>query len=205
MLVGKEGDVVPPTAPDGPFTLRSDELTLLELQPAPPGEHFRLEAEVWPNSKTDGQAGIFFAYVPYNSAQGLYHSFWRVGLAEEGPLAGNSRPFLLAVWGLEDAPPHALAGNAPGGAASDLALDPPPDPAQPWRRLVVEVTEDGVQTLCGKQRLQQVPVSKLREQSTISLMDIGEIQDPFTLGGGLGIYVQRGTACFREVKVTELP
>jgi tRNA A-37 threonylcarbamoyl transferase component Bud32 len=200
--LGKEADVVA-AAPNEPFSVRSDNVTLVELQPAPPWESYRLEAEVRQIKSKDGDLGIFFGHCPVASGQMRYHVFWSVGFADLGRFAGRLE---LAGCHIQDVPEWIFNTAPPTRPPHDFDPVSGDDGAGPWRKIAVEVDAEEVRVYWQDEGcVIRAPLARLEKDSTFV-----KFPDPSTLGesparrGGLGVYVQQGLASFRQVLIKPL-
>jgi eukaryotic-like serine/threonine-protein kinase len=212
-------------AQDGTFAVHSAaSLALVELLRQPRPSRFRLRAEVrHPGSNDWGKVGVYFAHATCPSDGGPVHhygamtfndirdekAYWegkfkglpgmlppRGNMVLMGPhlyfLGGTPPPTLPRVEGYFQ--PHGLGGR--------------------WRRLVVEVTPMGVEGSFDGAPVGELPASQWEKHTRDAVAGLRTAQpgllyaqglEPvYASGGGLGLYVERGSASFRRVAVEPL-
>jgi serine/threonine-protein kinase len=214
-------------APDGTFAVHSSaSLALLELLREPRQPRFRLRAEVRHTGSNEwGAVGLYFAHATFPSAGGPVHHF--------GALTYNDIRDEKAFWEAKfanilpekDAPPgnQILIGPhlyALGGTLPEVTLPRLRDFFKPkglggdWRQLVVEVTPEGVEGFLDGKPVGKLPASRWEEETQDAVAS-KRASDPnaswfqglgpaYSPGGGVGLYVYRGSASFRRVVVGPL-
>jgi serine/threonine protein kinase len=209
-------------------------LSLVELLRDPQRTRFRLRAEVRHTGNNEwGAAGLYFARATFPSASGLVHhygaltyndirdekAFWFKQLKEEFKKKGKALPKMKppegnqVLLGPRLYPP---GGDPPGEVklSSISGYFKPAGLGGDWRLLAVEVTPDGVKGFLDQIPLGTLLASRWERQVWEALGGIRRAQpkalyvqgpDPvYAPGGGVGLYVYRGSAYFRRVVIEPL-
>jgi serine/threonine protein kinase len=191
----------------GVFTVQAQHEGLLEVVPDPLHEQYSFEAEVRHDSSEGiyGSVGLYFAHTRIQAAEGPGHSLCKLfynDLADEAAafpkenIPGN----LLALYRSVIFEPI-MAGPGCGMNCAHHFRLPIPATDPPWRRMRIVLTKDDLsvswegQVVC---RLSRTDVARCK---------VG--QDPrcdtaslrFEPRGGLGFYVHKSTASFRNVRL----
>jgi serine/threonine-protein kinase len=198
------------TSPDIPFSVQSSRLALVELLPDPLLGRYRFSAEVRHDGadRLASEAGIYLAYSKYNTSQGvLVHYFYALSfndLSRSGRhaprlgLEGNSARFTIQRH-VETSPKPSLAMIP----CLERIFTPRP---HAWRKVAVEVGPGDKIAVFWED-------TQVGELSRAALMKIARVLDPidpldidphFPSRGSLGIYVNEGSASFRELVVEPL-
>jgi serine/threonine-protein kinase len=202
---------------DRPFAFGTMAAGMLKLLADPQKERYRFSAEVRHDDVANvGDVGLYFGFTTDPTPDGVAHYWCQLSFADRG---GAQMPFL------KDGPRGEPQGKV--GLIRMRQLEPGSDlkvmhirdgyahfPAfrnaagTPWRRLAVEVTPERVQALWeGK------PIFAGRGYPTLELSQLPNLPinkgDPvahfkFAPRGSLGLFVNRGMASFRNVKVEPL-
>jgi serine/threonine-protein kinase len=188
----------------GPLRLRSSEVALLALLRAAPETGYRLRAEVR-QAGEQGQVGVYFAHHSDTTAGGTVHCFGSLAFGESAAHPPQTGKVALNFCCLRGAD----SGNArqPRALCAQRPLEPTLAPAgaeTPWRRLAVEVTAGKVRALCEGEPLGELARAEAdRRLKFLRAAEPGFEQATARLapGGGLGLYVDQGTASFRRVTV----
>jgi serine/threonine-protein kinase len=206
-------------APDQPFGLSSwQNIALLELLPDPQTERYRFSAEVHHETGDRGAAdaavGIYFGYSKQAAAQGPVDCFAVLSfndLVAKGAGAINRLELKARVW-------RRLASMGSVNHSVGLGLShrfaPAPAGARAgptWRRLAVEVTPGDLRVFWEGDAVGQVPRSAIRKMMTSFRqqppgqalgLDVNEVA--FAPREALGLFVYRGSASFRSVRIEPL-
>jgi hypothetical protein len=186
---GEDGAVVE-TAADKPFSVRTSERSLLELSQVS-WKRFCLEAEIWHEAGKDSTVGLYFNHGVFaDKDQGLSHCYLRVSFADWGERAG--------ILNLSLCVPSA-SWHVSNHGFEPLSRVPTPDP---WRRIKVEYTPEETRVFWDDKRVGAVPQAlllKLRAN-----MSVAETQ-AFVEPGGVGLYLSKATASFKNVTVKPIP
>jgi Protein kinase domain len=179
--------------PGEPFTLRSDDTSVLELMPASPWGHYRLEAKVTHRNSKDGSAGIVIGHVEVKAAKDPHHVFWCLTFSEEGQWRGT-RGMSIGSYGTaySSFPIDRSAFEFPPSAGSE-------------RSLALEVDSAGVSAYWGTERFAfaNPGTAKLHVES---ILDSPRNPEKEALPqGGIGLVVRKGEATFRQVVIRRLP
>jgi serine/threonine-protein kinase len=223
-------------APDGACSLDTWTRTLLELVRDPQLESFRFRAEVrHEKSSQPGRVGLYFAHQTFQAGPDVVHYFgflafddiedFRVAYDNALPHMPNPppRPTGNPVYlGPEFFSPNSQGGEWGGGIAG---LSPTLFKAAglgggPWRRLVVDITPEGVRGFWGeKEDSALVLVGELQAatwvrntQNAIAWWNkkrpgephVQSVRPEWKPRGSLGLYLYRGSASFRHVVVESL-
>ncbi|HEV3204947.1 MAG TPA: serine/threonine-protein kinase, partial [Gemmataceae bacterium] len=195
-------------AKDGTLSLHSQSVGLLELLPGPlPSEGYRLSAEIkhgqW--SGTISQAGIFFGHARYKTTQDRWLHFFAGLNIDDRILTGdvlplNSRcPVILSL--------HLYDPNATEPMTRfEMSREFFPTTGD-WRKVTVDITPEKIRSSFASKKLEEIPILEL-QKNLGSLAR--KIQNPIarnenvSLQESLGLYIYRGTASFRLVKIEPL-
>lgn len=210
-----------------PFQVSAVGLALVEFPYAARLKHYRLRAEVRHDGSPDrGTVGIYCCRQSYNGLVPLT-SLLCLHFADSGrPLFDKQgiilpKPAQFEFRYLEPHPngtfdlPVGLRGSRPFFAARPNFGDPP----APWRRLTLEVGPKTVRVLWALERNRQELVTEMPLAAALAearvVQDAVKQADPKKLlagveleipsQGGLGLFVQDGSASFRRVVLEPLP
>jgi hypothetical protein len=215
---------------EGAFNVSSwNDTGLLLLARDPGHERYRLQAEVRHVKADDnGAAGLFWAHRQQRTPGGLVHHFYELTYNDvklEGAALFNGANGLPP---LKNAPPPTqnrarrqprLCCDGPGGLVFDHTLcDDPGRPFRPaalrgdvpWRKVVVEVTPQGLRVFWADGWFAEVSATQLARQTAELVEGVRKAgRDPgleperlaFSPRQGLGLYVSNGSASFRNVVV----
>jgi hypothetical protein len=187
---------------EGAVSLRSSGLGLLELLESPPWKHFHLEAEVLHEGGDEGEVGIFCAWKVYPSLRGPQHGFWKLGFADRGR---HRNEHLLGFGRCPEAPPHELVDHPVGGDPNQA----PSRKAEPgsllWRPMALDVTTEGVDAWWEGHLLGHAALDLVLDVQDRMIHGKSTGLGSFNPEGGLGIFVYRGTASFRQVTLHPRP
>jgi serine/threonine-protein kinase len=188
---------------DDTFCLSSFELCLLELLPAPLPQRYLFQAEVRHHRGEKGEVGIYFGYHKQETAQGVEHCFCDLAFNDWGPEQALLQ-FRLHRH-RERGPLDEL--DYPASTGKFTPLDQlPRGRERPWRLLKARVTPEAIEVAWGDkwfgkwQRAEIVKLATPRLQDNPALNPGSE----FLPQGGLGVFIKRGTGCFRHVLVKPL-
>jgi serine/threonine-protein kinase len=195
-------------AKDGSFAIQCWWHGLLELQPDPRQERYRFRAEVRHDEGTnDSYVGIFFLRQEHPDPNGLEQCYCLLAFNDvycDAPTRKN--PIRIATQ-LE-------SESRPSPHPSDLST-PLFTPAlnargiMPWRRLMVQV-EPGIVRFYWEDMLhpvKEISTDRLKKVARWAMLpEAGpwRIVPAFAPRGGLGLYVSRSSASFRNVVVEPL-
>jgi hypothetical protein len=183
---------------DRSFVLSSRVICLLELKQAPPWPHFALEAQVRHDAGKFEDVGIYFGYQTCRSARGDQHTFFRFCFRDNqgGPLAAHFS-FIPHLW------PETLVSSEE--LAHDWLQPPRNGEAREWRPLAIEVHAGEMRFFNNRQALNPRSNEELDKSARLLLRQLGDCQWHYAPQGGIGLYVYRGTASFRNVVLRPLP
>jgi hypothetical protein len=214
---------------DGNFVINSPSLCLLELLPDPRYDHYILRAKVKHQMayKNIGEAGFYVGHRAFPGVEGDYHLFLQMSFndvwsaAQSSPFA-NKLPPEHAISNFVRWCPHLCGGYQDG---SDRMLDSligggagprfiPTGPNPGWHTLQITVTPTMVQGSWDGKPASDFPVADMNERISASLKKdrqisgadplLGAVVGEFVPRGGLGLYVNLGSAAFCEVSITPL-
>jgi serine/threonine-protein kinase len=195
-------------ASDGAFCIDSGNMGLLELLHDPQCSRYRVRLEIRhdQNPSSYSQVGIYFGYTVADVNGTEEHRYWRLVFnalwdrnrtRKVDDPAGN----VLDVW-----VNRVMPTKAPG---HDVRIPPEqvyfPMPAPgAWNNVTLTVTPEKIEFQMGD-RTAQLTAEQLTEAT--SPWDVSPRPIAFDLNprGGLGLFVWRGTASFRNITVEPLP
>jgi tRNA A-37 threonylcarbamoyl transferase component Bud32 len=197
-----EKDAVVNTEVDGTFTIRTRKVALLQLWTAPAGASYHLEAEVSNGNEAGGSAGLFFGHERFRIPPKVGHQFGVVSTAEQPgprPPVGEQPPgraYLYVGYCTEPAP----ADISRHYLSRALVFPAAVPGAHVWRKLEAEVSPQSLEALWTGRSVAKISDAEFPQiaQTTQALRG-----DPWHVaaGGGLGIFVESGTASFKQVVV----
>jgi hypothetical protein len=188
---------------DKPFSVSTKELCLIELAREVRWASWQLEAELSLDEAEQCEAGVYFARQAVETANGVQQGLSRFIASEHGRVRwdlvryqSEPKPGLSPVW---SAPAHLfLPTQAEKGK-------------ERWRKLVVQVTAEEAQAFWhadpagAADRIGKATLTVLAENAKTGIP--GARSGPWTFSpqAGLGLYVHKGGASFRNVTVERLP
>jgi tRNA A-37 threonylcarbamoyl transferase component Bud32 len=187
---------------EGALTLASMSLALFELLPAQPLPAYRLRAQVRHlDSAAGGRIGLYLLHRSREAPRGREHllvdyTFNDHDLDRPRNIGLQSRLYLPRTDKESD---NQTAGPLP----QPLTVPPRARKVGDWHDLEVRVTQRSVLAFRNGQRVQEWPRPAL-DRDFRSLFDEappGEVVEPLTAQGGVGLFVYRGTAAFRNVVI----
>jgi hypothetical protein len=188
-------------SPDGMCSLSTPKLALVQLRANVPWPRFRLAAEVRHNQSVDGAAGLFLGSRDLPVDKTDYHFFCKLGFADKGQFKERvSLDFVKCPVLFPDAFSPVTLGGIPFPPESRLAKEP----ADGWRKLNISVTEEEIRALWEHHTVARTTLDSVRRRGEMFLQfPAGEWKDLAHLG--VGLFVYRGSASFRNVAVSPLP
>jgi serine/threonine-protein kinase len=215
---------------DGTFTLTSWQGALLELVRDPQRSHYRFRALVRHELGAErAEMGIYVAHHPHEHPAGVVHQFAALTFYDiEDEVRKwaelNARPLRIKPPRPEGnramLNPHLYAERAPAPwmpsmhVGKHVYFDPTGMGYQEWRELAVEVTPAGILGFWGDKATGILTAKRLADHTNAYLSMTRKIhpEEPFGRGvdpvyaprGGLGLYVDNGTAAFRRVVIEPL-
>src|SRR5579883_2553754 len=215
---------------DGTFILTSWQGALLELVRDPQRSHYRLSALVRHELGAErAQIGIYVAHHPHAHPAGSVHQFTALTFFDiedqKKKSVQRAAQFLLIKPPLSPGnpamlKPHLYGERAPGAwmpsmpIARRVVFQPVGAGAIEWRELAMEVTPTGVRAFWGDEAMRILTAEKLGGFINGYLTEAHKLEpdEPFNRGlhpvyaprGGLGLYVENGTAAFRRVVIEPL-
>jgi serine/threonine protein kinase len=200
-LAGERKTVILRAEP-GEFSLRTDGVCLIELPPAPPWDHYRLEAKVRSEDLTEGEIGIFCAHGRYPSGDQRYQLSWNVHFAERSQRVGTAN---LVISRLLEAPKDPLNDlTLPGPRPAAVPAGPAKAPG-PWHVLALDVNGDGIRAFLDSDCIGEAPLADLDMMCARALKFVPNVKGEFTRHGSFGIYINQGAATFERFVVMPLP
>jgi serine/threonine-protein kinase len=221
-------DVQTAPAPDGAFTVYSvGSLALLELLRAPRQSHFRFRAEVRHRGSNDqGAVGLYFAHATGPSEAGEVHHYGVLSYNDVRDEVAHWHAIFGELLPKEKAPtknmvclgPRLYPRSTPPGEVKlpevRATFQFGGVAGERWRQLVVEVTPEGVEGFFDGDPVGRLPAARWEGECREAVSGMRATQptalylhgpDPsYTPGGGVGLYVHRGSASFRQVVVEPL-
>jgi serine/threonine-protein kinase len=214
-ILGKAETVDSP-AHDGTYTLLAlQTVSLVEILPAVPRDHYRFRVEICHHDSAVGEVGIYFLHHTYPTERGEEHGFctWtfndREALITKDPARHEmTSEVALDLWRARE---PGRREKIAAGVRQELTPAVQTQPgARPWRTMAVEVGPDQLQVFWENQAFPPVLFKQLQDL-------FGRINRPwdrenynsdlhFSISprGGLGLYVYRGMVSFRRVVVEPL-
>lgn len=186
--------------------LKSDDRQLLEFRAPAPAVGYRFEAYVRVEA-TPGQqdaleeAGIYFAHSRVEAAKGDEHWFGKLSFGRDESVR---RPFVQLVRFREERKPIMSDWRC---ANLQREIKFAPGSVNGWRHLAVEVRPDEIKAYCndtlvGEIARQEMPSFASNLLQTRNGPRLAAPPDCFPAEGGIGLYNCRGSASFRNVKLT---
>jgi serine/threonine-protein kinase len=195
---------------DNTFTISSVDFALLELLDSPPGDGYRLEAEVQDDiTARQDEVGLFFAYRLVTADGKKHHCCCTLGFNDTEPFLAPSSPTPLyhlrpTLWRCIE------SDGKRSTPLRDQSYDHP-DGFRPFRPLAVEVRPEDVRFFwgTGKKPLWVFTwrdIGDWFEAARLPVMPpaIDELPgepSPCSPRGGLGVFIRNGKASFRNVVV----
>jgi tRNA A-37 threonylcarbamoyl transferase component Bud32 len=187
---------------DGTFAIQSDGESLFELAPATMSEGYRLSAQMRHTESrgTFGSIGLYFAHTQFVSKNGTGHEFYYVefnDLVREHDAKQNRVRLHRA-----DVFEPGMHGIVRGMGSWDCFFTPTGVDAGPtWHELKMEWGKAGLTIQfdarqCYRMSRDETAIYKVLEDDRYEVPDI-----PFTMQGGLGIYVAKSTVSFKRVRL----
>jgi serine/threonine-protein kinase len=214
-------------APDGTFRVVSWTVCLLELVRDPQLSHYRIRADVrHEKSKVPGEVGLYFGLQECATDEGSLLSYGQLSFNDIDDTEQEARARLADLP--VPLPPRQgnpvvlcrrFYGPRPGGAPWDQRLGtraprlchPAGHMGGGWRTLTVEVSPERVQAYWGDEpagRVGEIPAQEWAEHlngGASGAPPIPPVPSPqFSPRGGIGLYVENGSASFRRVVVGPL-
>jgi serine/threonine protein kinase len=201
-LVGADLIRVLSATTDQPFKLQSvgPKLALLQLEPPPPWQDYRLETEVRHERSFEGEVGVFVGYVRHNSPQGRYHTFWAAGFSERGRNWGNVSLFLSRY--------HDASGDIHGDPVDPhhtFPCSPQTDPVSPWHHLAVDVSTRELRAFLDGKCVGAIPAEQIENKYRFMLSEIPAIETETPPRRVAGFFVQDSEVFFRNAIIRPLP
>jgi hypothetical protein len=206
-FVAEPGAVETPAQYENAFTVHSMGLCVLELAPRVPVPSYRLRGQVrHVDDAGVGHVGLYCLYNPWASPQGVEHFQCDLILDGRNPQFRDAQLSLRRYTDPSQAPRRMAAFVTP--ALPLLTPQPRADDPGPWYDLALVVTPQRVQAFLGDRPLQ--PLERRDFPDATARLFPGKQAPPglppqFPVGGGVGLFVYRGTACFRNVVLEPLP
>jgi serine/threonine-protein kinase len=191
-------------APDGVFTLGNQRRALLELLPDPGIDSFVLTAEVrQEHGVANGEVGLYLGHSVAADGQGVSHSFCGLAFSEIMATRGQFQVQLYWYW-------H--PGQQFRETEEDIltlptlgkSFEPAPTLPRPFRSLRVTLTPTWMQVQWGDDPPKKLSRAGLTQVAKEWLKFVPKPlpQPPqFAPREGLGLYVCRSTASFRNVTI----
>ncbi len=195
---------------DEPFAISSMSISLMELVPKLPEGGWRLSGEFRHDDGADlGCIGFFFACTPHEVKGAEQHCFCELSYSDH-PLddKGTLLPLGLSLCRLGTSDPARvphIRGQI-GGSSLVLPLPPPGLGRPPWRRLEIELHPDKLIVLQDGRKVSEVSRASLlqRVQAQMSLTGDPNDRPAYSPRASLGLYLCRGTATVRNVRLEPL-
>jgi serine/threonine-protein kinase len=202
---------IAPDTPDGSFTIHSGAVSLLELLPDMPIEHYKFTAEVRQERTPSGTVGLYCCYARHSTPTGEVHAFACVNFADWGNLAVNNNGVVRSAVHFKLThyrPPGTGLGDAGLGEEQrfkPLVFADKPD----YRKLEIVVTPETMRvTWEGHVKVAKVSKSTRLEKAKLLVNGRPEMAGVFPVfppSGGLGFFVCQSAASFRQVAIEPLP
>jgi tRNA A-37 threonylcarbamoyl transferase component Bud32 len=200
-LVGEKDVTVQPSAANEPFSFDTSSICVLDLGIAPPWPRYRFRAEVRQDDSDDGKVGLCFGYQECPPGQEGSRGFCALTFADRGRRAGSVE---LRILRLPEANPTAV---------QQVSCLPPqfftPDAkATVWRKLTVEVVPQEIRVFWKEgEKVKQLGAPSPEELNRLASSLFPDPPGPgweFKPGGTLGLYLDQGTASFRNVVLEKM-
>jgi serine/threonine-protein kinase len=208
---------------DGPLALSTSEIGLLELVSHPPIDRYRFSAEVQQITRVAdyGQLGIglYFAHSKHPTAHGAQHCFCILSFDDIlKPLRADPRKGRPDNEVVLETKLYCETKKQQGRInplyASNAKTFLPAGSMKSWRRLTVEVTPTLIRAKWANDVVCELPSAEVlrrshRQMATLvkilgDKVDWENVRPEFSPRGGLGLYVHRCSAYFRNVRIEPL-
>jgi serine/threonine protein kinase len=213
---------------DGTFTAQTWGMCLLELLTDPQTDRYRFAVDVrHEQSNLPGGAGLFAAHRTYPGTGPDFQFFTMLKFNDvrddvDFPGAPPSRPAGAPGSNLATLTPYVYSEHADGSTNFGRRMIDRPGPSfSPageglggWHRLVVTVTPEGVGAEWDGMpfSVTAAEISRAAESASEGLRhrrpddpDAQALHPEFAPGGGLGLFLSKGSASFRSATITPLP
>jgi serine/threonine-protein kinase len=210
-----EGIFTNPTQDNEGFAFESLRYCPLELLATPGLDRYRFSAKIRHDEKDPtGFVGLVFGVKTYPTASGdvLYSGVLRFselkipGDPAKGIVYPNTAGVVIKYCGIagEDVLSHEYLVPKP------LVFEPVSAPVGqgPWRELAVEVRPNNIRAFWEHHLIREIATKELDKHGEFlvnSNKDIGGADPAFHPAGGLGLFVQHGSASFKDVVLEALP
>jgi serine/threonine protein kinase len=173
--------------------------------------HFRLSAQIRHHEALGrGYVGIYFGERRIAMPEGTDHWFFRLALAEPGPLAASIKggdkprsPLVLSPYRYRDASSQGPAFNAELASMWTGRFVSAPGT---WRHIEIEVSPDELKIFWEGKLEHSLTRQEVTTLCRFDLKRFGPKDKPEDLFvGGIGLYACRSEGRFRNVEITPLP
>ena len=188
---------------DGFFTLDSLSFGLHELTPDPQAERFTLRGWVRQNDNTeDGMVGFYFGYRQFAMGNKNNHGFYSLGYAEDNVRARMVR---LDLTRLVETPEESVDLATANVIKRDLPINP--SGLGTWREFVIEVSAERIRVHTGDLLIGDAEKKTLGLARKNFMKGLAKVEPSPVFGPrqSLGLFVYRGSASFKSVKIMPLP
>jgi serine/threonine-protein kinase len=213
-------------AGDGTFAVHSWALCLLELVRDPQQDRYRFRARVrHVNSDPLGEVGVYLAHRSFPGYEADIHVFTQLtfndvrdnrdlakllppNVPKPPPLKGNVVELFphLTSWDKDGEKSFERMGGVAGALFKAAG-----EGAGPWHELEVIVTPQNLRATWDGQLVGELPVARIVDRMDKALTErrrlhpndplVGRVSSDFRPRGSLGLYVYRGSAHFRSVRL----
>lgn len=182
--------------------------SFLELLPRVPADSYSLDAEVchWGGGTKDGEVGVYAGH----SQSSTFHLFWTLTFDDLGSKTAVAAPVDARDSLIDFELRSATKDESPRYSRQYITAVPfhaTAVPKKQWRQLRIRVTPALVEAAWDGHPVFGVPAAERRKQWSGFLENLrirDEVGGDFNSSGGLGLYVSKGAALFRNVSVRPL-
>jgi hypothetical protein len=202
---------------DGPFSVSTLELGLVELMPDPQVESYRFRVMVRHEDGTiGGRVGIYVAHSRYATPKGVEHCFCELSFDDQQDKTGVARRDARGRK-ISDVSLRMRRYREGEGLPVDMATSLVPakyfTPAAPvsgagqWRELILNVTPEKIEAWWDEQKIGEMSYASMR---TVARKMFQDPLDPVNIAvetsprNGLGLIIARGTATFHSAVIDPL-
>jgi serine/threonine-protein kinase len=194
---------------EGSFSVNGNDLALAEFLPELPVPNYRIKADIRHDGcREDGAIGIYFGHRAIHSEKGTEHIFYELSFSDIKTNSNEGWPLTLRIHYRLDAK-HDEDNK---DVTWTTRLQIPQEQSNllapgPWRSLVVELNDDGVNVLQGEKIAGSCTFKKLQQMlDSLRKMNPDTIPaslDPY-IRGGIGIYAFRSTLSVQSLSIEPL-
>jgi serine/threonine protein kinase len=199
---GKLG-TVKTTSANQTFTFNTPDIAALELLEGIPWDSYEFEVEMRQDGGESILGGIYVGRIDQPSGDGRSQYFLTCFFADRGVLAGTLQSTVVRC---DDFPPKLMLQQSSFQTLPNRFRSASKSEDPPWRKLVFKVRPDRIDCSIGDDPIASVSDEEIRGGVSY-IPGAAELPVPnleLLRHGGLGLYLIRGEASFRNAVVTQL-